>query len=118
MILEKTTGRAYQELNDMIGLSSAKQVINQVLDSYKAKKIFKSKGMPQDNYCRHMVFTGNPGTAKTTVARLFADIMKDNEILENSHDKRHIPYLIILVSRKATVYTCTIYSTYNKENLC
>ena len=77
----KPKGDAYLELKKMIGLSEAKKVIGQAIDYFKAQKLFKSKGMVQEYPAIHMVFTGTPGTAKTTVARLFASIMKDNGCL-------------------------------------
>lgn len=51
------------------------------IDFYKAQKLFKENGMCSESVSMHMVFTGNPGSAKTTVARLFASIMKENGIL-------------------------------------
>ena len=66
---------------EMIGLSEAKKVIMQAIDYHKAQKIFADKGMKIDRPAMHMIFTGNPGTAKTTAARLFARIMKDNGLL-------------------------------------
>ncbi len=82
ILKEKPKGSAYDELNQMIGLDLAKKIINQALDSHKAARIFKDKGLVSDSESRHMIFTGNPGTAKTTVARLFARIMKDNDLVE------------------------------------
>ncbi len=78
---EKPKGDAYTQLQNMIGLSEAKKVIAQALDYHKAQRMFKEFGMKCDKNAMHMVFMGNPGTAKTTVARLFAQIMKDNGLL-------------------------------------
>lgn len=74
-------GSAYDELQEMIGLSDAKQVIQKALNYYKMQKLYEEKGVKRDRPAMHMVFTGNPGTAKTTVARLFARIMKENGLL-------------------------------------
>ena len=78
---EKAVGDAYEELMSMIGLTEAKKVINEAIDYFKAQKLFADCGFTGDSPSMHMVFTGSPGTAKTTVARLFARIMRDNGIL-------------------------------------
>lgn len=74
-------GSAYDELQEMIGLKEAKTVIQKALNYYKMQKLYEEKGIKKDSPAMHMVFSGNPGTAKTTVARLFARIMKDNGLL-------------------------------------
>lgn len=80
-IKDKPKGNAYDELDEMIGLKDAKAVIKKALAYYKIQKIYKDKGIKQDRPAMHMVFTGSPGTAKTSVARLFARIMKENGLL-------------------------------------
>ena len=81
----KPKGDAYKELMEMIGLTEAKNVILQALNYHKAQKLFADKGMKVDRPAMHMVFTGNPGTAKTTVARFFARIMRENGLLSRGH---------------------------------
>jgi len=74
-------GSGFAELDRLIGLNEAKTVIKQASDYFKAQKIFRDRGMNSEHPSMHMVFTGSPGTAKTTVARLFARIMQESELL-------------------------------------
>ena len=81
----KPQGSAYDELMEMIGLNEAKQVIKKALNYYKMQKLYEEKGVKRNNPAMHMIFSGNPGTAKTTVARLFARIMRENGLLSRGH---------------------------------
>ena len=81
VVKSKPQGSAFDELMEMIGLEEAKQVIKKALNYYKMQKLYEEKGVKRDTPAMHMVFSGNPGTAKTTVARLFARIMRENGLL-------------------------------------
>lgn len=78
-------GEAYRELSEMIGLTAAKQVIKKAVDYFKMRKLYEEYGINSEKPSMHMCFVGNPGTAKTTVARLFAEIMRDNGVLSSGH---------------------------------
>ncbi|MBP5270933.1 MAG: AAA family ATPase [Clostridia bacterium] len=74
-------GDSYSKLTSLIGLEEAKKVIGNARDFFLAQKLFRDKGFATDRPSLSMVFTGNPGSCKTTVARLVAGIFKESGIL-------------------------------------
>ena len=74
-----------EELQSLIGLSEVKEEVSALANFVKIQKEREKKGMKAVGLSYHCVFTGNPGTGKTTVARILAAIYRDLGILKKGH---------------------------------
>lgn len=74
-----------QELNNLVGLESVKEDVKALVNFLKVQELRRAKGLPAPTISHHLVFSGSPGTGKTTVARLLAQIYASLGILPKGH---------------------------------
>ena len=82
---ERSVEELLADLDAMIGLDRVKREVHQQVAMLKVEKRRTAAGMKNPDVTRHLVFVGNPGTGKTTVARMVSGIYKGLGLLDQGH---------------------------------
>ncbi|MDQ0268616.1 AAA family ATPase [Cytobacillus purgationiresistens] len=73
------------QLNQMVGLEAVKEEVKTLVSFVKVQQMRREQGIPPIPIQLHSVFSGNPGTGKTTVAKIFASLLRECGLLKRGH---------------------------------
>jgi SpoVK/Ycf46/Vps4 family AAA+-type ATPase len=77
--------RGIDQLDALVGLQEVKQEVKSLISFVKVQQLRREKKLPTVPLQLHSIFTGNPGTGKTTVAKIYAKILKEIGLLKRGH---------------------------------
>jgi Holliday junction resolvasome RuvABC ATP-dependent DNA helicase subunit len=82
---EPTAAELLRDFRSLTGMDAVKIEVETLVNLARVDQMRRDKGLPSPDLSKHLVFTGNPGTGKTTVARLIAKLYKAIGLLSKGH---------------------------------